>query len=156
MKYPVAFEPGNDRSAWGVAVPDLPGCFSAGDTLDEAIAHVIEAIDGWCETAVDQGDEIPPPSPIEAHFPNPDFAGWVWMLLDVDIDRFLGPAERVNVTIPRVALHKIDKFLEGSGESRSAFIWRAAVEQINRATQSKSAQNAPASAPAAARKSAPQ
>ena len=37
MKFVIAIEPGNDNSAWRVVVPDLPGCFSAGDTLDEAI-----------------------------------------------------------------------------------------------------------------------
>jgi hypothetical protein len=37
MPYPIAIEPGNDTTAWGVVVPDLPGCFSAGDTLEEAM-----------------------------------------------------------------------------------------------------------------------
>ncbi|WP_301101676.1 type II toxin-antitoxin system HicB family antitoxin [Propionivibrio sp.] len=37
MRYPIAIEPGDETHAFGVAVPDLPGCFSAGDTLDEAI-----------------------------------------------------------------------------------------------------------------------
>jgi hypothetical protein len=35
MRYPVAIEPGHDTAAFGVVSPDLPGCFSAGDTLDE-------------------------------------------------------------------------------------------------------------------------
>ena len=38
MHYPIAIEPGTETTAFGVAVPDLPGCFSAGDTLDEAMA----------------------------------------------------------------------------------------------------------------------
>ena len=37
MRYPIAIEPGTDATAWGVVVPDLPGCFSAGDTLEEAM-----------------------------------------------------------------------------------------------------------------------
>ena len=45
MKYPIAIEPGDDKHAYGVVVPDLPGCFSAGDTLDEAMdnARVLRA-----------------------------------------------------------------------------------------------------------------
>jgi predicted RNase H-like HicB family nuclease len=39
----MAIEPGTDRTAWGVAVPDLPGCFSAGDTLDEALDNAHKA-----------------------------------------------------------------------------------------------------------------
>lgn len=37
MRYPVVIELGTDTTAFGVIVPDLPGCFSAGDTLDEAM-----------------------------------------------------------------------------------------------------------------------
>ena len=38
MKYPIAIEPGDEDHAWGVVVPDLPGCFSAADSgIDEAI-----------------------------------------------------------------------------------------------------------------------
>lgn len=43
MRYPIAMEPGDAKHAYGVVVPDLPGCFSAGDTLDEAIANAPEA-----------------------------------------------------------------------------------------------------------------
>jgi len=32
MKFTVAIEPGTKKAAFGVVVPDLPGCFSAGDT----------------------------------------------------------------------------------------------------------------------------
>jgi len=39
MYYPIAIEPGDDTHAFGVVVPDLPGCFSAGDTLDEAMEN---------------------------------------------------------------------------------------------------------------------
>jgi predicted RNase H-like HicB family nuclease len=35
-----------------VVVPDLPGCFSAGDTLDEAMANAHEVIEMWCETVI--------------------------------------------------------------------------------------------------------
>lgn len=39
MRYPAANEPGDEKHAFGVVVPDLPGCFSAGDTLDEGRAR---------------------------------------------------------------------------------------------------------------------
>ena len=47
MRYPIAIEPGNGDHAFGVVAPDLPGCFSAGDTLDEAIDNAKEAIELW-------------------------------------------------------------------------------------------------------------
>ena len=43
MNYVIPIEP--DDKKHGVAVPDLPGCFSAGDTLDEAVANAREAVE---------------------------------------------------------------------------------------------------------------
>lgn len=132
MKYPIAIEAGSDASAWGVVVPDLPGCFSAGDTVEEAIANAAEAIDGWCELAADSGDEIPAPSAIDSHISKPEFAGWIWAFVEVDISRYQGPAERINVTIPKLVLHRIDEHLKNSPESRSAFFARVSMEYIRR------------------------
>ena len=68
MKYPIAIEPGNEKTAWGVVVPDLPGCFSAADSgIDEAIENAKEAIELWIETALDQGQDIPEPTSISKH-----------------------------------------------------------------------------------------
>jgi 16S rRNA (uracil1498-N3)-methyltransferase len=55
MKYPNAIEPGGDKLAWGVIVPDLPGCFSAADSgIDEAIENTKEAIELLTEAGVDR------------------------------------------------------------------------------------------------------
>ena len=59
MHYPVALETGTSTEAYGVVVPDLPGCFSAGDTLDEAMANATEAIELWLEVAIDDGMAAP-------------------------------------------------------------------------------------------------
>ncbi len=44
MHYPIALEPGDNKHAFDVFVPDLPGCFSAGDSLDDAMAQARDAI----------------------------------------------------------------------------------------------------------------
>ena len=62
MRYPILIEEGTDTAAFGVVVPDLPGCFSAGDTLDEALEAAKEAAAAWIDTALDGGMPIPPPS----------------------------------------------------------------------------------------------
>jgi predicted RNase H-like HicB family nuclease len=49
MNFIIAIEPGTGTSAWGVVMPDLPGCFSAGDSLDEAMVNEREAIDQHVE-----------------------------------------------------------------------------------------------------------
>ena len=45
MKFTIAIEPGTRKTAFGVIVPDLPGCFSAGDTVEDAFDNVREAIE---------------------------------------------------------------------------------------------------------------
>ena len=68
MKYPIAIEPGSDVQAWGVVVPDLPGCFSAADSgIDEAIENAKDAVELWIESALDSGDPVPPPGRIHTH-----------------------------------------------------------------------------------------
>ena len=67
MRYPIAIEPADDASAWGVVVPDLPGCFSAGDTLDEAIEQAREAIVLHLDGLLDDEEDIPPPRPVSKH-----------------------------------------------------------------------------------------
>jgi hypothetical protein len=51
MRYPVAIEQGTDDTAFGVVVPDLPGCFSAGDTLDGAQTPKASSLDTFAEEA---------------------------------------------------------------------------------------------------------
>ena len=67
MKYPIAIELGDDTHAFGVVVPDLPGCFSAGDTLDEAIDNAKEAIELWLETVINDNGAVPEPGAISQH-----------------------------------------------------------------------------------------
>ena len=81
MRYPIAFEAGDAIHAFGVVVPDLPGCFSAGDTLDEAIVNAREAIDLWFETVLDDGGTIPEAAPIAEHQAKSEFAGWIWAIV---------------------------------------------------------------------------
>ena len=48
-----------DGKAIGVWFPDLPGCISAGDTLDEAMANASEALALWVDVAKERGRTIP-------------------------------------------------------------------------------------------------
>ena len=85
MKYPIAIEPGGEDMAFGVVVPDLPGCFSAGDTLEEAYANAAEAIELWVETTLETGGTIPAPGSLQTLRRDPDLAGWILDLVEVDL-----------------------------------------------------------------------
>ena len=127
MRYPIAIEPGDDRTAFGVVVPDLPGCFSAGDTLDEALTNASEAIALWIETVLDDGGTVPPPGRLETHRADPDFNGWVWALAEIDPALLSDQAERVDITLPTRLLRRIDEFASSHHETRSGFLARAAI-----------------------------
>ena len=129
MRYPITIEPGNDTTAWGVVVPDLPGCFSAGDTLEEAMIQAEEAITAWIEAAIDGGQDIPAPSHIESlRTAHPEFEGWLWALVKIDPAMLDDTLERVNISLPRRVLHRLDARARTAGETRSGFIARMAVE----------------------------
>lgn len=129
MRYPIVIEPGTEHAAWGVVVPDLPGCFSAGDTLEEAMIQAEAAIAGWMESTLDAGQDIPPPSHIEAlRAAHPEFEGWLWALVKVDPAMLDDTLERVNISLPRRVLHRLDARARSAGETRSGFIARMAVE----------------------------
>lgn len=51
----------DDAGLWIADVPDLKYCYSDGDTPEEAMANILEAIEGWIETANETGIAIPTP-----------------------------------------------------------------------------------------------
>ena len=127
MNYVIAIEPGDSQHAFGVVVPDLPGCFSAGDTLDDALGNAREAIELWLETSIDDGQPVPEPGPLAVHQANHEFTGWVWAVVSVDLASLSDKAERINITLPARVLRRIDQAAKAAGESRSGYIARRAL-----------------------------
>lgn len=125
MRYPVVLHT-DDGIRYGVTVPDLPGCFSAGDTFEDALESAKEAIDLHLEGVVEDGGDVPVPRPYAEHRTNPDFAGGVWALVDIDLSRFDGRSEKINITVPRRVLAQIDTYAKAHGATRSAFMVEAA------------------------------
>ena len=118
----------DDGTAYSVAVPDLPGCFSAGASLDEAIEMAREAIDAHCELLAEDEADVAPAQPLAVHQANAELAGAVWAVVDVPVERYFGPAEKINITVPGRVLARIDAFARRHGESRSGFLVRAAQQ----------------------------
>ena len=133
MRYAIVIhkDPG---SSYGVTVPGLPGCFSAGDTLDEVFDNVREAITGHVETLLMDSHAVPEEALMEKYQANEDYADGVWGFVDVDLSKLsesvLGKAVRVNVTLPQRVLVAVDEAAARARESRSGFLARAALEHI--------------------------
>ena len=58
MRYTVLLEPEQD-GGFVVSVPALPGCISQGDTREEALANIREAISPYVEDCREAGDPVP-------------------------------------------------------------------------------------------------
>ena len=127
MRYPILIEEGTDMAAFGVVVPDLPGCFSAGDTLDEAVDAAKEAAAAWIDTALDQGMAVPGPSTLEEARRLRGYKGWVVGLIEVEDSLFDDTIERVNITLPRRVLRRLDDMARTTGQSRSGLVARLTV-----------------------------
>jgi predicted RNase H-like HicB family nuclease len=56
----------DENSAVGIVFPDLPGCFSAGDTYDEAIANAHEALRLYADAERKSGRNLPNPRTFES------------------------------------------------------------------------------------------
>jgi predicted RNase H-like HicB family nuclease len=121
MRFPVVLH-SDDGVRYGVTVPDLPGCFSAGDTFDAALDSVIEAIELHLEGMAEDDEAVPVPHPVAVHRANPDYADGVWAAVGIDESRFDGRAERINITVPRRLLTRIDEAARAKGATRSGFL----------------------------------
>jgi len=129
MRYPILIEPGTADTAFGVIVPDLPGCFSAGDTLDDALAGAEEAAAAWIDATLDAGQAIPSPSDLETLRQNPAYAGWSFGVISLDPLLMDDTIERVNITLPRRVLKRLDALARAAGESRSGYIAHLTLEE---------------------------
>ena len=59
MRYTVMLRRNQATPGYSVVVPELPGCFSAGQTVEEAIVNSSEAIQLHLEGVVEDGEDIP-------------------------------------------------------------------------------------------------
>ena len=128
MKYPIAIEAGNDKTAWGVIIPDLPGCFSAADSgIDEAIDNAKEAIELWIEAALDDSRDVPKPSSISDLQKKKEFKGYIWAIVEIDPALLSNEIDRVNISLPKRVLARLDAKAKSAGENRSGYIAQMAI-----------------------------
>lgn len=122
----------DDGVHYGATVPDLPGCFSAGDSVEEALEMVKEAIDGHLELLFEENGLIPDRQPISIHKQNPEYKSGTWALVEVDITPYLGRSERFNITMPNLLVKRIDEYVATHKEtgSRSGFLQKAAAKAL--------------------------
>ncbi len=128
MKYPVIIHK-DDNTGYGVTIPDIPGCFAYGDTQEEAILNIQEAVELYYH-----GEDIsepPNPSQMEDLLKSDLYTRDSFLYL-ADIDfAFIAPkTQRINITVPEYKLIRIDRAAKAKGVSRSAFFVYSAERLI--------------------------
>ena len=136
MHFPIVIhnDPGG---SYGVSVPDLPGCFSAGDTLDEAIDSAHEAIARHIGELLLDGEPIPARTSLEAHQANEDYRDGVWAVVAVDISKLSSKTRRLNITLPARVVAIVDQAAVREGVSRSGLLARAALSYVQGRAEEK-------------------
>lgn len=129
MKYPVVIHK-DENSDYGVTFPDLPGCFSAGETIEKALTNAQEAAECHIEGILIDSEPVPVATAIEKHKDNPDFKDGIWALIDVDISKLSLKSKRVNITMPERLLNSVDHFAKKHGETRSGLLTQAVTEYM--------------------------
>ena len=119
--------------AYGVVVPDLPGCTSAGPTIDKALRNAVEAVTLWVEDARADGEKIPKPRPAERLRNDPEVAaglaaGGVLAYVPLVLDA--ARPVKANLSLDAGLLNAIDEAAKRRGLTRSAFLASAAREKI--------------------------
>ncbi len=128
MKYFYALVRKDDDSAFGVEFPDLPGCFSAADDLEDVLPNACEALELWFEDAADQSpmrlDQVK--ALVAADLAEGAF------IVAVPRIRQTGRQVRANISLDRGMLDAIDKAAAERSLTRSAFLADAARKVIER------------------------
>ena len=79
MKFSVILTPDEEDGGYVVECPAIPGCISEGDTVEDALANIKEAIEGCLESLAARQELMPPDSPIIVATLNADLPGVVNM-----------------------------------------------------------------------------
>ncbi len=126
MKTYIALLRKEKAGAYGVDFPDFPGCVTAGESLEIAYRRAPEALRFHIKGMLEDGEEIPEPTPPDRVMADPEHEGAVPFPVEVPEDR----TKRVNITVPESVLKDIDAYAAKRGMSRSAFLAHAAKEAM--------------------------
>jgi predicted RNase H-like HicB family nuclease len=127
MLFPVVVHK-DEKSDYGVTIPDMPGCFTAGTTLDEAINNIQEAAE--CHYVNEA--ELPFASSLERFINDSEYAGGTWVMVNIDLAKLKVKAKRVNITMPENLLLEIDRYADKYHMTRSGLLAQAAGAYIHR------------------------
>lgn len=137
--YFAQFYPSEENpNIYNVSFPDLPGCFTFGEGLAEAMSQAMDALTGYLEVEMERGEEIPAPSDLQtviakAEAENREIGlrpkeGVLYQL--VPADPKLEPFVRLNISMQPRLVALVDRKAKEAGMTRSGLLAAAAREYI--------------------------
>ncbi len=132
MYIPVVIHKDAD-SDYGVTVPDIPGCYSAGESVADALKNAKEAVLFHIEGLLEDGDlpnfkfrEVDELTHLD------EYKGGIFSLVDVDISDLTVEATRFNVSWPKYILSILDGSLKESHETRSGYLAKLVLQDLRK------------------------
>lgn len=125
--FPAIIEKSSD--GYSVVFPDLPGCTSAGATLQEAALNAEEALQAHIDLSIGHDETFPEPSTLDQVSVEPDVVEAGRILVRAD---FPTRSVRVNITMPEDLLAAVDRYAATTGYSRSGLLAQAVRERMRR------------------------
>lgn len=137
MIYYGVIEIAQDKSASGY-FPGVTGCFYAGDSVSDTLEDAESSLNAHFELMAEKGFPIPENDEIpDIDSGSIDENGNKLMLIcvDIDITKYLGKSDRINITMPHLLIEKIDKAVSQNARysSRSHFLAEAARKELSHA-----------------------
>jgi predicted RNase H-like HicB family nuclease len=123
MRYVVLID--GKAGAYGVIVPDLPGCTAMGKTVDEALANAADAIRDWIEVMEESGGQVRAPRATEKVVADADVRealGDGAVLASVPLIRETGRPAKANLSLDSGVLAAIDAEAHRRKLTRSALV----------------------------------
>jgi predicted RNase H-like HicB family nuclease len=132
MHYVAVIEKDED-SAFGVWFPDVEGCFSAGETVEEAVANAAMALRQHAEAIESAGRRVPAARSIDEVLRDDDVAAAIEagaILFAVPLLADAGRTVRINISLDKALVDQIDAAAAARGLTRSGFLAQAARDKI--------------------------
>lgn len=127
----------DDDSAFGAYVPDLTGCFAAGDTEDEALANLRISLRIYAEDMAEQGRKLPRASSLHDILKDAEVRAdvakhrGVLVLVPLLVG---GKKRRVNITLEPSLIAAVDDAATAAGTNRSDYLASAAWSKVKNET----------------------
>lgn len=67
LPYKMEIVPDKEEGGFTASFPDLPGCITIGDTIEETIQNIIDAKKAWLESELETGGVIPEPDDLKEY-----------------------------------------------------------------------------------------